>query len=100
MQLGIDPAHVRLARWTREWTRKMRIGLVSYEYPPQRGLGGVGTYTFRLAGALGRAGHQVVVLAGPTEDVDTPQPNVTLHRIPARYEPALNFRGLRFLYWR
>src|SRR3954468_24898053 len=78
----------------------MRIGLVSYEYPPQRGLGGVGTYTFRLAGALGRAGHQVVVLAGPTEDVDTPQPNVPLRRIPARYEPALNFRGLRFLYWR
>ena len=41
----------------------MRIGLVSYEYPPQSGLGGVGTYTFRLAGALGRAGHDVIVLA-------------------------------------
>jgi len=46
----------------------MRIGLVSYEYPPQRGLGGVGTYTFRLAGALGKAGHEVIVLAGPTEE--------------------------------
>src|SRR3954463_13045667 len=78
----------------------MRIGLVSYEYPPQRGLGGVGTYTFRLAGALGRAGHQVVVLAGPTEDQDLQQHNVTIHRIPARYEPTLNFRGLRWLYWR
>jgi glycosyltransferase involved in cell wall biosynthesis len=78
----------------------MRIGLVSYEYPPQRGLGGVGTYTFRLAGALGRAGHEVVVLAGPTEEPDLEQPNVTIHRIAARYEPPLNFRGLRFLYWR
>lgn len=78
----------------------MRIGLVSYEYPPQSGLGGVGTYTFRLAGALGRAGHEVVVLAGPTEEEDIPQPNVTLHRIPAWYEPPLGSRSLRFLYWR
>lgn len=79
----------------------MRIGLVSYEYPPQSGLGGVGTYTFRLAGALGRAGHQVVVLAGPTEsNAEIEQPNVTLHRIAARYEPSLGFRGLRWLYWR
>jgi glycosyltransferase involved in cell wall biosynthesis len=78
----------------------MRIGLVSYEYPPQRGLGGVGTYTFRLAGALGRAGHEVVVLAGPSEEQDLQQPNVTIHRIAARYEPTLNFSGLRWLYWR
>jgi glycosyltransferase involved in cell wall biosynthesis len=60
----------------------------------------VGTYTFRLAGALGRAGHEVVVLAGPSEEPDIPQENVTLHRIPARYEPALGSRSLRFLYWR
>ena len=40
----------------------MRVGLVSYEYPPQQGLGGVGTYMFRLAGALGRAGHEVHVI--------------------------------------
>jgi glycosyltransferase involved in cell wall biosynthesis len=78
----------------------MRIGLVSYEYPPQSGLGGVGTYTFRLAGALGRAGHEVVVLAGPTEEADIEQPNVTIHRIPARYEPPLDVRAFRFLYWR
>ena len=78
----------------------MRIGLVSYEYPPQRGLGGVGTYTFRLAGALGRAGHQVVVLAGPTEEPDLDQPNVTIHRIAARYEPPLGFSAFRWLYWR
>ena len=78
----------------------MRIGLVSYEYPPQRGLGGVGTYTFRLAGALGKAGHDVTVLAGPTEEPDIQQPNVTIHRIAARYEPPLAFRGFRWLYWR
>ena len=37
----------------------MRIGLVTYEYPPQQGLGGVGTYMFRLAGALGRAADEL-----------------------------------------
>ncbi|HEV8607072.1 MAG TPA: glycosyltransferase family 4 protein [Tepidisphaeraceae bacterium] len=78
----------------------MRIGLVSYEYPPQRGLGGVGTYTFRLAGALGRAGHEVIVLAGPSEGAEFDQPNVTVHRLPARYDPPVTLRGVKFLYWR
>src|SRR5258705_8057098 len=78
----------------------MRIGLVSYEYPPQRGLGGVGTYTFRLAGALGRAGHEVIVLAGPSEGAEFDQVNVTVHRLPARYDPPINLRTIKFLYWR
>src|SRR5213078_2245722 len=78
----------------------MRIGLVSYEYPPQRGLGGVGTYTFRLAGAIGRAGHDVVVLAGPSEGAEFDQPNVTVHRLAARYDPPVNLRTIKFLYWR
>ena len=78
---------------------KMRIGLVSYEYPPQSGFGGVGTYVYRLAGALGRAGHEVVVLAGPTDvPQEWPQPNVTLHRIEAYYNPP-RIPGLRFLWW-
>jgi glycogen(starch) synthase len=78
----------------------MRIGLVSYEYPPQRGLGGVGTYTFRLAGALGKAGNDVIVLAGPSEGAEFDQPNVTVHRLPARYDPPVNLRGVKFLYWK
>lgn len=77
----------------------MRIGLVSYEYPPQNGFGGVGSYTFRLAGALGKLGHQVVVLAGPSEGPEVPQPNVTIHRLPARYNPPLPTRALRWAYW-
>ena len=78
----------------------MRIGLVSYEYPPQKGLGGVGTYTQRLAGALGRAGHEVIVLAGPSEGTEIEQQNVTVHRIAARYDPPFTTRGARWLYWR
>lgn len=78
----------------------MRIGLVSYEYPPQGGLGGVGTYTFRLAHALGRAGHEVVVLAGPSEGREIRLERVTVHRLPARYDPPVRFKGWRWLYWR
>jgi glycogen synthase len=78
----------------------MRIGLVSYEYPPQSGFGGVGTYVYRLAGALGKAGHEVVVLAGPTDvGEESPQANVTLHRIDAYYNPP-RIPGLRALWWR
>jgi len=77
----------------------MRIGLVSYEYPPQQGLGGVGTYMFRLAGALGAAGHDVHVIAGPSDRSPVPQPNVTLHRIPAKFEIRSHSTALRWLYW-
>ncbi len=42
----------------------MRIALVSYEYPPETGFGGVGTYTWYQARALARLGHEVRVVAG------------------------------------
>lgn len=45
----------------------MRIALLSYEYPPLTGFGGIGTYTWHQARALARLGHQVHVLAGATE---------------------------------
>jgi glycogen(starch) synthase len=76
----------------------MRVGLVSYEYPPQQGMGGVGTYMFRLAGALGRAGHEVHVITGPSDRVPVQQQNVTLHRIEAEFEPQAS-RVARWLYW-
>ncbi|MEO8197001.1 MAG: glycosyltransferase family 4 protein [Thermoanaerobaculia bacterium] len=43
---------------------RLRIALLSYEYPPETGLGGIGTYTRTQAQALTRAGHEVHVLAG------------------------------------
>lgn len=45
----------------------MRIALLSYEYPPLTGFGGIGTYTWHQARALAKLGHQVHVLAGATE---------------------------------
>ena len=76
----------------------MRIGLVSYDYPPQQSMGGVGTYMFRLAGALGRAGHEVHVITGPSDRAPVQQPNVILHRIEAEFEPQTS-RLTRWLYW-
>ena len=43
---------------------RLRIALLSYEYPSETGYGGIGTYTWTQARALARAGHEVHVLAG------------------------------------
>jgi glycosyltransferase involved in cell wall biosynthesis len=45
----------------------MRIALLSYEYPPETGFGGIGTYTWYQARALAKLGHEVHVLAGALE---------------------------------
>ena len=44
----------------------MKIALLSYEYPPETGFGGIGTYTWYHARALAKLGHDVHVLAGAT----------------------------------
>jgi glycosyltransferase involved in cell wall biosynthesis len=44
----------------------MKIALLSFEYPPETGFGGIGTYTWYQARALAKLGHQVHVLAGAT----------------------------------
>jgi glycogen synthase len=78
----------------------MRIGLVSYEYPPQAGLGGVGTYMFRLASALGRAGHEVHVICGPATGETAALPNVIVHRVEATYDLRHPSRLVRFAFWK
>jgi glycogen synthase len=42
----------------------MKIALLSFEYPPGTGFGGIGTYTWYHARALVKLGHEVHVLAG------------------------------------
>ncbi len=50
----------------------MRIALLSYEYPPETGFGGIGTYTRTQARALARLGHEVHVIAGATSRTSAP----------------------------
>jgi glycogen(starch) synthase len=45
----------------------MKIALLSFEYPPETGFGGIGTYTWYQARALVKLGHQVDVLSGASE---------------------------------
>jgi len=45
----------------------MKIALLSFEYPPETGFGGIGTYTWHHARALVKLGHEVHVLAGARE---------------------------------
>jgi glycosyltransferase involved in cell wall biosynthesis len=53
----------------------LRIGLLSFEYPPETGFGGIGTYTWYQARALAKLGHEVHVVAGLT----TPCPELNFH---------------------
>lgn len=81
----------------------MIIGLLSYEYPPDTGFGGIGTYTWYQARALARLGHEVHVLAGaiePGELRTTTHDGVQVHRYQAggRIAGAVH-RGLTKLEW-
>ncbi len=42
----------------------MNIALLSYEYPPETGFGGIGTYSYYQARGLAKLGHRVHVVAG------------------------------------
>lgn len=44
----------------------MNIAILSYEYPPETGFGGIGTYSYYHARALAKLGHRVHVFAGST----------------------------------
>ena len=61
----------------------MKIALLSFEYPPETGFGGIGTYTWYQARGLAKLGHEVHVLAGATEPTDlrsTEHDGVTVFR--------------------
>jgi glycosyltransferase involved in cell wall biosynthesis len=60
----------------------MRICLISREYPPDTGYGGIATFTRHLAHGLHELGNEVVVISlaeGPAKTVD--DGGVTVHRV-------------------
>lgn len=64
----------------------MKILLLSYEYPPETGFGGIGSYTWYQARAMARRGHEVHVLAGavaPTHLRTSEHDGVRVHRYRA-----------------
>ncbi|MEM7203335.1 MAG: glycosyltransferase family 4 protein [Planctomycetota bacterium] len=46
----------------------MNLALLSFEYPPETGYGGIGTYSYYQARALAKLGHRVHVIAGSVEN--------------------------------
>ncbi|MEO7803961.1 MAG: glycosyltransferase family 4 protein [Actinomycetota bacterium] len=64
----------------------MRILLVSQEYPPETGWGGIGTYTWMLGQGLRELGHEVHVLSVTpnTPATDEMRDGVIVHRRPLR----------------
>ena len=82
----------------------MNIGLLSFEYPPETGFGGIGTYTWYQARALARLGHQVHVFAGVKETTPlrtTEHDGVQVHRYrpEGRAMRAFDSLGKRKLWW-
>ncbi|MEO8482876.1 MAG: glycosyltransferase family 4 protein [Acidobacteriota bacterium] len=82
----------------------MRILLLSFEYPPETGFGGIGTYTWYQARALAKLGHTVHVLAGAgaaTRIRTTEQDGVTVHRFRASgpLMRVFGLFGLRRMFW-
>jgi len=82
----------------------MRIALLSYEYPPETGFGGIGTYAWYQARALARLGHEVHVLSGATDSTllrSSSHDGVTVFRFRAdgRWMKALKRLDRHRLWW-
>jgi len=63
-------------------SEKFNICLVSEEYPPDTGWGGIGTYMYNLAAGLSKEGHNVTVITLAQEKEETVrQDNITVFRL-------------------
>jgi len=63
----------------------MNICLVSREYPPETGWGGIGTYTYNLAHGLAGLGHEVHVISYAASDERSYRDEgIYIHRIRER----------------
>ena len=84
--------------------RPLRIALLSFQYPPETGFGGIGTYTWHHARALAALGHDVHVLAGAREAAPMrheTHDGVHVHRYWAdgRWMQAFHGLGRYRLWW-
>jgi len=60
----------------------MKIGFISYEFPPDTGKGGIGTYVSQIAAAMAACGMDVHVFAGSNEQTSTKLMNgYKVHRV-------------------
>jgi glycosyltransferase involved in cell wall biosynthesis len=74
---------------------KMRIALISREYPPDSGWGGIATYTYSQAQSLKKLGHEVEVFSlhastGAKLGKAASEEGITVHRVPTGGLDALS----------
>jgi glycogen synthase len=82
----------------------VKIALLSFEYPPETGFGGIGTYTWYQARGLAKLGHEVHVLAGATETTElrtSEHDGVTVYRFrrDGRSMRAIDKLGKLKMWW-
>jgi glycogen(starch) synthase len=75
----------------------VKVALLSFEYPPETGFGGIGTYTWHHARGLATLGHEVHVLAGARQATDlraTEDDGVRVYRFWANGAAMRGFQSL------
>src|SRR5580693_8247574 len=61
---------------------KMRIALISHEYPPDTGWGGIATFAYNLSHGLKELGHDVEVISlAVDKNKYTVQEGIKVHRV-------------------
>ena len=72
----------------------MNICIISSEYPPETGWGGIGTYTYNMAHAFADSGHEVHVIAQAVGAArDYADGMVNMHRIKPKSVPSPYLSG-------
>lgn len=71
----------------------MKICLISREYPPETGFGGIGTYVYQLAHGLTKKGHDVSVITQAMDEKDRiyKDKKVSVYRIKDQKVPFKGF---------
>lgn len=79
----------------------LRIGIISAEYPPETGYGGIGTYSRYLAEYLAQSGHDVSVFARSADQIEsvTMVSGVRVYRIAPLPYPLPRSRWMYPLRW-
>ncbi|MEO7048330.1 MAG: glycosyltransferase family 4 protein [Ferruginibacter sp.] len=74
----------------------MNIAFVSFEYPPDTGVGGIGTYVRQVSNLLASRGHQVEVFTSSPKRENTESVNsLKIHRILCADRGQFKFKVLR-----
>lgn len=69
----------------------LHIAYISYEYPPDTGIGGIGTYTWQMAQAMALQNFNVEVFtASPIREVTEHIDGVSVHRIQIESQNQFN----------